>query len=175
MEKIDKNKFKPIENITFEIIAINKSKESDKYVYDLKFNNYKTEKDVIVLNVNLIILNIIGRDLKTQEEINSLEVGKKYIFDIIPKNDITINTIRMLFLEMCYNVIDFLNPAIENTGRLKQIRVQSAPGLLMSIDGEAVRVGRSGIYEINNGISVSFIGFIVEPDDNKYFILDYQY
>ena len=45
----------------------------------------------------------------------------------------------------------------------------------MSIDGEAVRVGRSGIYEINNGISVSFIGFIVEPDDNKYFILDYQY
>ena len=24
-------------------------------------------------------------------------------------------------------------------------------------------------------IGCSFIGFIVEPDDNKYFILDYQY
>lgn len=82
---------------------------------------------------------------------------------------------EILKLKEIYNVIDFLNPAIENTGRLKQIGVQSAPGLLMSIDGEAVRVGRSGIYEINNGISVSFIGFIVEPDDNKYFILDYQY
>ena len=81
---------------------------------------------------------------------------------------------EILKLKEIYNVIDFLNPAIENTGRLKQIGVQSAPGLLMSIDGEAVRVGRSGIYEINNGISVSFIGFIVEPDDNKYFILDYQ-
>lgn len=82
---------------------------------------------------------------------------------------------EILKLKEIYNVIDSLNPAIENTGRLKQIGVQSAPGLLMSIDGEAVRVGRSGIYEINNGISVSFIGFIVEPNDNKYFILDYQY
>ena len=99
---MDKNKFKPIENVTFEIIAINKSKESNKFVYDLKFNNYKTEKDVIVLNVNIIVLSTIGRDLKTQEEINSIEVGKKYIFDITPNNDIMINTIRMLFLEMCY-------------------------------------------------------------------------
>ena len=102
MEKMDKNKFKPIENVTFEIIAINKSKESDKYVYDLKFNNYKTEKDVIVLNVSTNVLNIIGRDLKTKEEINSIEVGKNYIFDIVPNDDILINTIRMLFLEMCY-------------------------------------------------------------------------
>ena len=102
MEKMDKNKFKPIEKVTFEIIAINKSKESDKYVYDLKFSNYKTEKDVIVLNVSTNVLNIIGRDLKTKEEINSIEVGKNYIFDIVPNDDILINTIRMLFLEMCY-------------------------------------------------------------------------
>lgn len=102
MKKMDKNKFKPIENVTFEIIAINKSKESNKFVYDLKFNNYKTEKDVIVLNVNIIVLSTIGRDLKTQDEINSIEVGKNYIFDITPNNDIMINTIRMLFLEMCY-------------------------------------------------------------------------
>ena len=76
-------------------------------------------------------------------------------------------------LQEINNLITALN--VSSTGKLKQIGVQSAPGFLMSIDGEAVRVGRSGIYEINNGISVSFIGFIVEPDDNKYFILDYQY
>lgn len=116
MEKNDKNKFKPIENITFEIIAINKSKESDKYVYDLKFNNYKTEKDVIVLNVNVVVLSIIGRDLKTQEEISSIEVGKKYIFNITPKNDIMINTIRMLFLEMCYGAkTQYDNKPYENS------------------------------------------------------------
>ena len=45
----------------------------------------------------------------------------------------------------------------------------------MSIEGELIRVGRSGIYEINNGVSIKYIGFIVEPNDNKYFVLDYQY
>lgn len=73
-----------------------------------------------------------------------------------------------------YNVINFLQTSIENKGVLKQIGVQGPPGLLMSINGEAIRIGRSGLYEINNGISTSFIGFVIE-DDEKYFILDYQY
>ena len=45
----------------------------------------------------------------------------------------------------------------------------------MCIDGEQIRIGRSGLYEINNGVVISFLGFIVAEDDNKYFILDYQY
>jgi hypothetical protein len=77
-------------------------------------------------------------------------------------------------LDEIYNVIDFLNTSIENKGTLKQIGVQGPPGLLMSINGEAIRIGRSGLYEINNGINTTFIGFIVEADE-KYFILDYQY
>ena len=77
-------------------------------------------------------------------------------------------------LSEIYNVINFLQTSIENKGVLKQIGVQGPPGLLMSINGEAIRVGRSGLYEINNGINTSFIGFIIE-DDEKYFILDYQY
>ena len=74
-------------------------------------------------------------------------------------------------LDDIYNVINYIDGSIEDTGVLKQIGVQSAPGLLMSINGEEIKVGRSGIYEINNGIKVSFIGFIVE-DDSKYFVLD---
>ena len=77
-------------------------------------------------------------------------------------------------LSEIYNVIDFLQTSIENKRILKQIGVQGPPGLLMSINGEAIRIGRSGLYEINNGINTSFIGFIIE-DDEKYFILDYQY
>ena len=87
--------------------------------------------------------------------------GRKIIFTIDNLSEI-------------YNVIDFLQTFIENKGVLKQIGVQGPPGLLMSINGEAIRVGRSGLYEINNGINTSFIGFIIE-DDEKYFILDYQY
>ena len=77
-------------------------------------------------------------------------------------------------LSEIYNVINFLQTSIENKGVLKQIGVQGPPGLLMSVNGEAIRIGRSGLYEINNGINTSFIGFIIE-DDEKYFILDYQY
>lgn len=69
------------------------------------------------------------------------------------------------------NIIPKLN--IENSTKLKQIGVQSRPGLPMCIDGEMIRVGRSGIYEINHGISISFLGFM--PNENDHFILDYQY
>lgn len=77
-------------------------------------------------------------------------------------------------LDEIYNVMNYLSPSINKTSLL-QIGVQSAPGLLMCINGEEIKVGRSGLYEILNGYKISFIGFIVEPDDNKYFILDYQY
>ena len=82
--------------------------------------------------------------------------------------------IEVIRLDEIYNVINYLTTII-NKSALLQIGVQSAPGLLMCINGEEIRVGRSGLYEILNGYKVTFIGFIVEPNDNKYFMLDYQY
>ena len=73
------------------------------------------------------------------------------------------------------NIIDILNPSIDGKGMLKQIGIQSAPGFTMCINGEQIKVGRSGQYEIkNSSIQIFFIGFIVEDEDTK-FILDYQY
>ena len=43
----------------------------------------------------------------------------------------------------------------------------------MCINGEMSRVGRSGIYEINHGIDITFVGFMPEEDDH--FLMDYQY
>lgn len=83
-------------------------------------------------------------------------------------------TISIDRLDEVYNVINYLNTSIDNKSALKQIGIQGPPGLLMNINGEAIRIGRSGLYEINNGIKTTFIGFIVEADE-KYFILDYQY
>ena len=82
--------------------------------------------------------------------------------------------IEVIRLDEIYNVIDYLTTII-NKSVLLQIGVQSAPGLLMCINGEEIRGGRSGLYEILNGYKVTFIGFIVEPNDNKHFMLDYQY
>lgn len=64
---------------------------------------------------------------------------------------------------------------------VSKIGIQSAPGTLMCINGEEIRVGRSGIYEINNGVYVSFVGFVEAKNeetgirDINYFILDYSY
>lgn len=73
------------------------------------------------------------------------------------------------------NVIETLNPSIEGKGELKQIGIQTAPGLIMCINGEQIKVGRSGQYEVkNSNIKIYFLGFIIENSD-KLFILDYQY
>ena len=139
---------------TLETITIEQGKKNDFAIFEIVIPPNQSYNQI------QFVLNRVLIDYNNENEDGTY--GRKVNMEILKLKEI-------------YNVIDFLNPAIENTGRLKQIGVESAPGLLMSIDGEAVRVGRSGISEINNGISVSFIGFIVEPDDNKYFILDYQY
>lgn len=69
------------------------------------------------------------------------------------------------------NIIPSLD--IGNRGKLKQIGVQSRPGLPMCINGEMIRVGRSGIYEINHGIDITFVGFM--PSEEDHFLMDYQY
>lgn len=81
--------------------------------------------------------------------------------------------------EFCrvYNVIDAMG---SNVDRLVKMGVQGRPGLLMAINGEQIRIGPSGIYEINNGYKVTSIGFILQnasntADGKDYFILDYQY
>lgn len=54
--------------------------------------------------------------------------------------------------------------------KVDKIGVQSRPGFLMNINNESIRTGRSGIFEINNGMEVTFFGTPI-LDDN--FILDY--
>ena len=81
-----------------------------------------------------------------------------------------------------YNVLNRLG----DVNALTKIGVQGPPGLLMCINGEPIRIGPSGIYEIKNDYKITSMGFVVRPpennsgnneDNNKrdYFILDYQY
>ena len=72
------------------------------------------------------------------------------------------------------NLLSNSNPIdTEGLNKLRQVGVQSRPGLEMCINGEMIRVGRSGIYEINHGVEITFLGFM--PSDKDHFILDYQY
>ena len=69
--------------------------------------------------------------------------------------------------------ISIVNP--QNTvGTLKKIGVQARPSFLMCINGQEIRVGKSRIYEINNGVEIASIGFIPK-DEKDFFIMDYEY
>lgn len=66
---------------------------------------------------------------------------------------------------------------------LTKIGVQGPKGLVMCINGEEIRIGNSGIYEIDNGMKINYFGVILANDYTsmgfedkwQYFILDYQY
>ena len=88
-----------------------------------------------------------------------------------------------IIIKDCTNCTVVLNQAAEinnvltklNINKLTKIGVQGPSGLVMDINGEEIRVGRFGIYELIRRIDIEFISFIINNDDNRFFILDYQY
>lgn len=86
--------------------------------------------------------------------------------------------IEILQFEKVLNVIGSIFPG---KTLLKKIGIQGPPGLLFCLDGEEIRIGRSGVYELyNDDISIAYIGFIIKDslytqDGKDYFIMDYKY
>lgn len=127
--------------------------------------------------------------------------------------EITINTDQVPGRKMTidaslYIVTDLLaNASVDNNisqGAIKQkfsnlqylnkIGIQGPPLMLMSINRQQIRIGKNGIYELNNGINVTSIGFVpkqyeckdkdgnVIKDENNnvvtkkdFFIMDFEY
>ena len=56
-----------------------------------------------------------------------------------------------------------------------KIGIQTTPGSLVIINGEGMRVGKSGVIEINSGIAINSIGFAAPNNGINDFILDYIY
>lgn len=64
---------------------------------------------------------------------------------------------------------------ITTTGALNRIGVWGHPGLMMAVNGEEIRVTRSGHYELDNFIVERLC--VVAPDNNyeNFFTIDYTY
>lgn len=66
-----------------------------------------------------------------------------------------------------------------SSGAALKIGIQARPGTLFCVNREPIYLGRSGIYEINNGTKISFVGIAApngnETDNVPDFILDYAY
>ena len=56
-----------------------------------------------------------------------------------------------------------------------KIGIQTRPGSLVVINQEPMRVGKSGVLEINNGIKVTSVGMVAPQNSINDFLLDYIY
>ena len=68
------------------------------------------------------------------------------------------------------NLVNELNP----NGSLDRIGVWSHPGLLMAVNGEEIRVGKSGLWEIDGILPIESLG-IVAVDYGDNFSIDFMY
>ena len=96
-------------------------------------------------------------------------------YSIINEDDSTINGRIMKITIQTYGQLRNLIPllGLGGSSSLTKVGIQGPPSLLMCINREPIRIGRSGIYEINNGVNISFISFVPKENDN--FIIDYEY
>ena len=88
---------------------------------------------------------------------------------------ITIDNENIVLSRLVDVVSSYLRSAYNanNLTYLKKIGVQGPPSLLMCINGEEIRIGKSGIYQLyNESIRITSINFV--PND-AYFIMDFEY
>lgn len=91
--------------------------------------------------------------------------------------DITVNENNIYLMT---NIIDTFASTYGLT-ELIRIGVQGPTGLMMSINGEQIKVGKTGIYELNDvNIKITYLGFalkenVLNVDGYDNFILDFEY
>lgn len=164
--------------------------EEDDQTISLRLRSTKQSgSDTEVITQLLQTYNIPGY-LKEEEQ-------KKYIFEIIftPNGTYPILCWELnrtskdftegqrntdINIEKFARIKNVINPNSSNSSfintnvPLTKIGIQGPPSLLMCINGEQIRLGKSGVYELNNEIDITFISFI-PTRESDYFIMDYEY
>lgn len=78
------------------------------------------------------------------------------------------------------DIIGVLKTTYTGLDYLTKIGIQGPPSMLMCINREMIRIGKSGIYEINNNINITSLSFVpkeslASEDGLDYFIMDFEY
>lgn len=151
----------PGANITQDIKTINVKRGNEMVAFELIFHPNNVYNEIVFELERLALDFNIDNGDNTSGRIMQIKVVDFYIIN---------------------NLIDtYLSTRFQGLKELKKIGIQGPPGLLFTINGEEIRVGRSGIYELyNEDIAISYIGFVVKDslftqDGKDYFILDFKY
>jgi len=173
------NKINQIINLTGENIlkAIDNSGKQKSYFLDFNVENPSETGEITIKLKNSNDLSIKEQIIKTIKTKND---GRTLTISLVITPKANYNQICLELNQNQNIVIDNLsefNDIVQKTGhdKFKQIGVQGPAGLLMSVNGEEVKIGRSGIYEINYGASITSLGIALTKDNKDNFILDYQY
>lgn len=83
-----------------------------------------------------------------------------------PAKEVTLSEVKDIFETSSFGNID----------SIFKIGIQGDPDLIVCINGEPIRLGRSGMFEIHeDDFSIYSIGFIPPTSNDSYFIMDYCY
>lgn len=134
-------------------VPINPDQDTDKYfLYEIMFSP-------LVNSSNLILkLNRIAYDYYHKERNWLTEDNSNFILNN--------NSTETILCE--------LNNLIPSDEYWKKFGFQTRPSTLIAVNKEPMRVGRSGIYELNNGTKIT--SFMIAPSNNneiEHFLLDY--
>ena len=114
------------------------------------------------------IMEIIDVSLKNPEDLSKDDIG------LFWKGDKDYTTEHISVTGEFSRVENIIHQA-----NIVQIGIQSRPGSLFVVNHEPIYLGRSGVYEVNNGTKITSVGVVAPNGSDKSniqeFILDYAY
>lgn len=144
-------------SVSFDIMSRDGNGDYEQYIKTVNVQEGSKENLVFV---NLIFTPIVPCDRIVLKLRRTSE-------DFIPGREKKLS-IESITLQKIENILPEQN--------IEKIGIQGPSGLLFTINGEEMRIGRTGIYELyNKDIPITYLGFVTKKGDNKFFIVDYQY
>lgn len=151
---------------TFEVI-FTPSQDFDSILFEYDRTAVDYRQDQNDTKVRPIYPYIDGEESEEQEYI----MGRRMVVKIL----------RLEKIENLFSKKENYQIAESDINQITKIGIQGPPGMLVSINGQQIRIGGNGIYQLNNElITINQLGVvpietIAQNYYKNYFIIDYEY
>ena len=163
-------------DITLQLFESDGSANGGNYelgTYQVIENRIPVEPYIVGQNSQYYVYETMFTPIKRFHYLGFILSRTSYDYTVIARNDISsnINLTKNGDIAIVNNILPL--------EAVKKIGVQTRPGSLICINKEAIRVGRSGVYEMNNDVPISFVGMAgpngSDAKNINNFILDYAW